>query len=87
MVLEGCDAILGAQWLQTLGPILWDLKSMTMKFKIDKGVVTLQEIGTLEAQLIKEKAFKKAFLQHGGRGILLQISLVSENTKRTIRDD
>ena len=22
--LEGCDAILGAQWLSTLGPIVWN---------------------------------------------------------------
>ena len=26
----GCDMVLGAEWLQTLGPILWDFSSMWM---------------------------------------------------------
>lgn len=30
--LAGCDAILGIQWLRTLGPILWDFSALTMKF-------------------------------------------------------
>ena len=37
--LEGCDAVLGAQWLRTLGPILWNFGSMEMGFKVgDKKV-------------------------------------------------
>ena len=32
--LEGCDAILGVQWLGTLGPILWDFGRMQMQFTI-----------------------------------------------------
>ena len=30
--LGGCDVVLGANWLSTLGEILWDLKLLTMKF-------------------------------------------------------
>ncbi|KAJ0041882.1 hypothetical protein Pint_19393 [Pistacia integerrima] len=29
-----CDAVLGAHWLQTLGPILWDFNKMWMKFTL-----------------------------------------------------
>ena len=30
--LGGCDVVLRAQWLQTLGPILWDFQRMWMQF-------------------------------------------------------
>ena len=31
----GCDISLGAEWLQTLGPILWDFSKKSMQFKIN----------------------------------------------------
>ncbi|XP_077225809.1 uncharacterized protein LOC143859017 [Tasmannia lanceolata] len=31
--LAGFDAVLGALWLCTLGPIIWDFKKLTMEFK------------------------------------------------------
>jgi hypothetical protein len=30
--LGGCDMVLGVDWLQTLGPVLWDFNLMTMQF-------------------------------------------------------
>ncbi|KAL4366769.1 hypothetical protein GQ457_05G003480 [Hibiscus cannabinus] len=33
--LEGFDVILGVKWLCTLGPILWDFNSLTMKFVVN----------------------------------------------------
>jgi hypothetical protein len=30
--LGGCDMVLEVQWLQTLGPVLWDFSLMTMKY-------------------------------------------------------
>jgi hypothetical protein len=30
--MGGCDIVLGADWLRTLGPILMDFKELTMKF-------------------------------------------------------
>jgi hypothetical protein len=30
--MEGCEVVLGAQWLQVLGPILWDFSKLNMKF-------------------------------------------------------
>jgi hypothetical protein len=30
--LEGFDVILGVQWLQSLGPIMWDFKALSMAF-------------------------------------------------------
>ncbi|XP_074287822.1 uncharacterized protein LOC141612975 [Silene latifolia] len=33
--LGSCDAVLGIQWLETLGPITWDFKLLTMKFNFE----------------------------------------------------
>lgn len=30
---RGCDAVLGAQWLEKLGPITWDFANLTMTFQ------------------------------------------------------
>jgi hypothetical protein len=30
--MDGCDIVLGADWLRTLGPILMDFKALTMQF-------------------------------------------------------
>jgi hypothetical protein len=32
ITLGGCDIVLGVEWLQTLGPILWDFSLMTMVY-------------------------------------------------------
>jgi hypothetical protein len=34
--LGGCDMVLGAQWLRTLGPILWDFSKLSMVFTVEK---------------------------------------------------
>ncbi|KAB5529703.1 hypothetical protein DKX38_019784 [Salix brachista] len=40
--LTGIDAVLGVNWLQTLGPILWDFAAKTMVFKLNGRVMELQ---------------------------------------------
>jgi hypothetical protein len=40
--LAGCDAVLGIQWLRTLGPILWDFSALTMQFTLGGVPCTLQ---------------------------------------------
>ena len=40
--LGGCDVVLGAQWLRTLGPILWDFVEIWMQFSINGTKHTLQ---------------------------------------------
>jgi hypothetical protein len=32
LLLEGFDAILGVQWLKSLGPIVWDFAALSMAF-------------------------------------------------------
>ena len=47
--LENCDLILGAQWLSTLGDILWNFETLTMKFVKGNKPYTLrgQEEGSM----------------------------------------
>jgi len=33
IIMGGCDIVLGAEWLHTLGPILMDFKYLTMQFE------------------------------------------------------
>ena len=33
--LGGCDVVLGAQWLRTFGPILWDFAELWMQFSVN----------------------------------------------------
>ena len=33
--LGGCDVVLGAQWLRTLGPILWYFAEICMQFLVN----------------------------------------------------
>jgi len=40
--LNEVDAVLGVNWLQTLGPILWDFKAKSMVFKQNGRVMELQ---------------------------------------------
>ncbi|TXG71290.1 hypothetical protein EZV62_006225 [Acer yangbiense] len=42
--LGGCDAVLGMQWLQEIGPVLLDAKLLTMGFKQGQHWITLQGV-------------------------------------------
>ncbi|KAF9662444.1 hypothetical protein SADUNF_Sadunf18G0053900 [Salix dunnii] len=42
LTLNGIDAVLGVNWLQTLGPILWDFKVNSMIFKQHGRVLELK---------------------------------------------
>ena len=42
LALGGCDAVLGTQWLSTLGDIQWNFKLLTMCFWYRNQQVLLQ---------------------------------------------
>jgi len=46
--LGGCDVVLGVEWLQTLGPILWDFADMSMKFTFQSHPTTLRGLNPSE---------------------------------------
>ena len=39
---QGCDIVLGIQWLKSLGPIQWDFNTLSMRFKVQDLDVCLR---------------------------------------------
>ncbi|OMO84555.1 reverse transcriptase [Corchorus capsularis] len=58
--LHGCDAVLGVQWLVTLGPILWDFSLLTMQFELDGVWRKIQGIQQGHIELENEKRALKS---------------------------
>lgn len=59
LTLGGCDAVLGIQWLQTLGPILWDFDRLFMEFSYIGQKCTLQGISNSGLSLMEGEEFGK----------------------------
>ncbi|KAK2987947.1 hypothetical protein RJ640_003425 [Escallonia rubra] len=55
--LEGCDAVLGAQWLSTLGPITWDFSKLEMSFKVNGKEVMLQGLIPGDDRVVNAKEY------------------------------
>ncbi|KAG2666849.1 hypothetical protein I3843_15G081700 [Carya illinoinensis] len=69
LVLAGCDIVLGVQWLQGLGSILWNFQQLTMQFTHKSALVTLK--GLSSTKLIEEgKLPSSKSLEQ--KGLLLQ---------------
>ncbi|KAA8541071.1 hypothetical protein F0562_025034 [Nyssa sinensis] len=74
--LEGCDVVLGAYWLQTFGPIIWDFSKLLMKFQMDGKEVGLQGMALPDDKLVDEADIHKE-IKRKGEGVLLQLYLVN----------
>ena len=70
LALEGYDAILGTQWLSTLGEIQWNFKLLTMSFWYRNKQVLLQALSSVSSSSFMD--FKKFFKASVKRGLLLQ---------------
>jgi hypothetical protein len=73
--LQGYDSVLGAQWLKTLGPILWDFASLHMSFTWQGQKVTLIGINSPSNRVLEGQKMKKE-LRRCSEGILLQLLAV-----------
>jgi hypothetical protein len=73
--IEGYEGVLGAAWLKTLGPILWDFSSLWMSFVWQGDRVVLQGISRPQDKIVDESAICK-MLRGCQRGAILQIRAV-----------
>lgn len=57
--ISGCEVVLGASWLRTLGDILWNFDKLLMKFTVEGAAYQLQ--GELDPQtsMVSCKAMKR----------------------------
>ncbi|XP_035543593.1 uncharacterized protein LOC118347680 [Juglans regia] len=73
--LAGCDMVLGIQWLQALGSILWNFKDLTMQFQHNGKAVILKG---LNAHHLLEEGSMQRTNHMETKGLLLQ--LIEEST-------
>ena len=71
--LGNSDLILGVQWLETLGPIMTNWKTQTMRFEWQGQKVMLVGDSSLKRSKISLKAMLKV-LRRGGGGILVEFN-------------
>ena len=57
--LEGYKVVVGAQWLQTLGPILWDFRKLQMQFSLEGKFVCLSSLSSPTHKFFNEISMQK----------------------------
>ncbi|XP_070681796.1 uncharacterized protein [Malus domestica] len=84
--LGGCDVVLGAQWLRTLGPILWDFDKLKMEFTLGKKHYCLSSSPPSAPTSISTSQVEK-LLSQGPFGVVLffiepetQVAIVGDLT-------
>ncbi|XP_042972766.1 uncharacterized protein LOC122304569 [Carya illinoinensis] len=70
LVLVGCDIVLGVQWLQGLGSILWNFHNLTMQFTYHDSPIILN--GLKGSSLMEEGLFNRPTTLEK-KGALLQL--------------
>lgn len=72
LTLGGCDAVLGVQWMRTVGLILLDFNKLRMEFKLGDQQHCLQGIPPSGNTLIKGTKFGRANMIKS-KGIVIQL--------------
>lgn len=75
--ISGCEIILGASWLKSLGDILWNFENMIMKFSMDGREYQLQGELQPHTTVVSCKAMTR-LLRKEKEAMLIQVSPVAE---------
>jgi hypothetical protein len=73
--MGGCDIVLGADWLRTLGPILMDFKELTMQFNQKGQKYKFQGITTGSPEIISFHRMEN-LLKKGHFGVISQLHAI-----------
>jgi hypothetical protein len=84
--MGGCDIVLGAEWLRTLGPILMDFKELTMQFQQDDQQYKFQGITTGSPEIISSHRMEK-LLKKGHSGIISQLNAIQAVETPSVHPD
>jgi hypothetical protein len=73
--MGGCDIVLGADWLRTLGPILMDFKELTMQFDQEGHQYKFQGTTAGSPEIISSHRMEK-LLKKGHSGVIAQLHAI-----------
>jgi hypothetical protein len=73
--MEGCDIVLGVDWLWTLGPIIMDFKDLTMQFNQEGHQYKFKGITTGSPEIISSHRMEK-MLKKGHSGVITQLHVI-----------
>jgi hypothetical protein len=84
--MGGCDIVLGADWLITLGPILMDFKALTMQFDQEGHQYKFQGITTGSPKVISSHRMEK-LLKKGHFGVIAQLHAIQATETPLVPED
>jgi hypothetical protein len=84
--MGGCDVVLGAEWIRTLGPILMDFKELTMKFDQEGQQYKFQGITAGSLEIISSHHMEK-MLKKGHSGIITQLHTMQATETPSVPHD
>jgi hypothetical protein len=84
--MGGCDIVLGAYWLTTLGPILIDFKALTMQFDQEGHQYKFQGITVGSPEVISSHHMEN-LLKKGHSGVIAQLRAIQETETPSVLHD
>jgi hypothetical protein len=84
--MGGCDIVLGADWLRTLGPILMDFKDLTTQFNQEGHQFKFQGITAGSPEIISSHRMEK-LLKKGHSGVIVQLHAIQATKTPSIPQD
>jgi hypothetical protein len=84
--MGGCDIVLGADWLRTLGPILMDFKELTMQFDQEGQKYKFQGIIVGSPEIISSHRMEN-MLKKGHSSVIAQLHAIQETETPSVLQD
>ena len=84
--MGGCDIVLGAYWIRTLGPILMDFKELTMQFDQEGQKYKFQGITAGSPEIISSHCMEK-ILKKGHSGVISQLHAIQATETPSVPQD
>jgi hypothetical protein len=84
--MGGCDIVLGAEWLRTLGPILMDFKELNMQFDQAGHQYKFQGITVGSPEVISSHRMEK-MLKKGHFGVIAQLHVIQATETPPVSQD
>jgi hypothetical protein len=84
--MGGCNIVLGADWLRTLGPILMDFQNLTMQFDQGGHQYKFQGITAGSPEVISSHRMEK-LLKKGHSGVIAQLHAIQSTETPPVPQD